>query len=241
MARPPKRLSDDQWRLIQDAQLAAVLNKVKAGKVPNAREQAILDRARAVPDNGKPGTPELQSLEEHDGEGPIWLPPSEFLRWLQEQGITLSRKSLYKTYYGTGARHPVHVSPDGKRIHKWKALELIRIVQGGEGAGDSARIITERQQADARFRTAKARQAELELEEIEGKRVPLDTIERVWATMWENVKNEARALEHNLPEELDGKSKGEMRGVLSLALHRMFAHLATSCRDQVKNLARKPA
>lgn len=241
MAKNRRTLTERDLALIADAQLAAVLSKVKRGQVLTAREQQILDRARAVPDNGKPGTPELQSLEEHDGEGPIWLPPSEFLRWLQEQGITLSRKSLYKTYYGTGARHPVHVSPDGKRIHKWKALELIRIVQGGEGAGDSARIITERQQADARFRTAKARQAELELEEIEGKRVPLDTIERVWATMWENVKNEARALEHNLPEELDGKSKGEMRGVLSLALHRMFAHLATSCRDQVKNLARKPA
>lgn len=172
-------------------------------------------------------------MEIPDDDPATWLPPSAFLRWLKTQGVSLSRKGLYKTYFGKGARHPVHTSPDGKRIHKFKAIELIRMIQGGDGLGDSSRIIAERQAADARFRTAKARAAELELEELEGKRVAIEVIDRVWATMWENVKNEARTASHNLPRQLVGQTAPEIRAILEKSFHQIFAHLAQSCRDRI--------
>lgn len=179
---------------------------------------------------GKHGVPVSESVS----DDAVFMTPSQFLRWLPTQGLTLSRKSLYKTYFGKGARHPVHTSPDGKRIHKHKALELIRIVQGGgTGADESARMVAERQLADARYRTAKARMAELELEEQLGARVPFAVLEQVWAAMWENVKNEARTAAHNLPDELHGKTKSEMRASLELAFHRIFSHLASDCRQRI--------
>lgn len=232
-----RRINPEQWRKIQDAQLAAVLRKVQSGRVLNSNEQRILDSHRSeTPPAKQQARPEPASTD-----AGVWMTPAEFLRWLPSQGITLSRKNLYATYYGAGAKHPVHRSPDGKRIHGPKALELIRIIHGGDTIGETGRIIAERQAADARFRTAKARAAEIELEELEGKRVKIDVVERVWATMFEHAKNEARTLANNLPEDLHGKEKPEMRVILERGLRQLFQHLAESCRQRVTGHALKAA
>lgn len=219
-----KTLTAKDLEVVNAAQIANIIRKAKAGRVLSQREENIL--AHAVPTSKKAIKPSRIPAEEDQN---VWLTPAEFERWLQGQGISISHKNLYRSYLGKGARHPLERSAAGK-IHKEKALELIRLIQGRE-EGDAARIITERQAADARYKAAKARAAELALEAELKLRVPTALVEKVWGRAFENFKSELRTIEHNLPDDLEGKPRAEMQAILAKAHHEALKHLMINLGD----------
>jgi hypothetical protein len=192
------KLTAGQLELVQKQQLANILRKVAKGRTLTAREQQILESAAA---EKRPEGRQGRQSEENDAA--VWLTPAAFLRWLPSQGLQLSRKNFYKTYYGSRARHPVHTSSDGKRIHKLKALELVRLIQAKDAGDDDAdRVIRERQQAEAMFKNAQAIRQVIALETMLGQRLRRDLVGRVWSQAVENLKNELRTIEHNGTEEI---------------------------------------
>lgn len=205
-------LNKEHVTAIEQSQLAVALAKSKAKKPLTAREWKLIEKYS-----------QTKQAPEPEQER-VWLTPAELERWLPSVGVKISHKSLYKTYLGKGARHPLERSGDGKRVHKDKAAELIRIVQGREDT-DANRVIQERQAADARYKTAKARREEILLQQMMGVRIPLEVVEKVWARALENFFNELRAMEHNAPEELYGKDRAEMRAILQLQHHEARKHL----------------
>lgn len=203
--------------VVRRTQLANIINKAKSGKVLSRAELELLERGSAEKQEPKKAA---ASAEEK-----VWLSPSEFIRWANEQGVSLSRKSFYKTYFGRGARHPVERSKDGKRVHRDKALELIRMVQADD-YGDSSRIICERQAADARVKSAKARMAEIELETLSGQRPSIEVVKRVWGRAVENLRGELRTLAKNMPDELFGKAREEMTNLMERRFEDAFRHVS---------------
>lgn len=215
-------LTAQQVEKIERAQLGVVIEKTRQKKPLNSREWKLLAKYGGT----KPP-------EETPDEDRVWVTPAELERYLPTVNITISKKNLYKTYLGKGARHPLERSGDGKRIHKHKAAELIRIVQGRDDTSAS-RVIQERQLADARYRSAKARREEILLQQLMGDRIPLAAVEKVWARALENFFNELRAMEHNAPEELFGKDRAEMRAILQLRHHEARKHLMINMRPESK-------
>lgn len=231
------KLTARDLELVRNQQVRNVLAKVAAGKTPTAREQKILDAAAVVETKGA-ARPKGRKGSEEDS---VWLTPAEFLRWMPSQGITLSRKNFYRTYFGSAARHPVHVNPEGKLIHKWKAVELIRLIQSRDDT-EGSRAIRERQTAEALAKTAEAMRRVIDLEERMKKRIRIDTVTKLWGQAVENLKNELRTIEHNatedvvrilrelltLSDEHAGELRARVRKMLHHAHHGALKHMAIS-------------
>lgn len=229
-------LTPKDLELVKSQQVRNVLKKIAAGKTPTAREQRLLDEAAEGPPRRK--NPKGQE------EDAVWLGPAEFLRWLPSQGITLARKNFYARYYGKQAKHPLHVSPDGKKIHKWKGAELIKLIQSKE-SGDGDRVIRERQAAEALFKTAQAQRAVVLFETVLGQRVRTHVVTKVWSDAVENLKNELRTIQQNvpdelvralqalmtIPEEIAVKLRATARTTLENAHHGALKHMAVTYAD----------
>lgn len=198
-------LNPDAAENVRRAIVKNVLKKVAAGKVPTQREQAILD--------GESSSRSRRGEPTEDGR--LWLKPAELERWLRRQGLKISHQNLYKTYLGRAAQHAPAVpwSGDGERIHRDKMIELIRIVQQREDVNLSS-ALAEKQAANARILSAKARMAELELYELEGRKIDIALVKKVFNRAIQNFDNELRALELSLPDELVGLEPAAMREVL---------------------------
>ena len=226
--------SPDKIELLNNAQLAAILKKAGRGKPLTAAEMEfargrlggdagkIADRKSKIENRKSPGGDEVDDVDLMDG--PAYVSPAAFLRFVADQGdgISLSKKSLYHTYIGAKAKYRLQfpLSGDGRKIHKLKGLEFVRMVQVGDtgGGDDMQRAFQIRALADARAHDAKARILERRDLLDAGQYVPRVTVEKVWATATENFKNKLRALTLNLPLELQPG--------FSVGLHEAFRDLA---------------
>lgn len=196
----------DRLSIIHQAQVANLLKKQRDGKPLAARDLEFLEQqlgTKVVEPEDKPS---------RKGRG-IMLTPSEFIRWASERGVKISRKSFYKTYFGGGARHPAPRSKDGRRVNAEETLELIKIVQADDHS-DGSRILQERQQAEARVKNARASMAEIDLQAKMGMRPRIEVVKKVWGRAIENIFNELRAMESNLPKELVGRSESEIKELI---------------------------
>lgn len=206
-AAPPKpaaMLDDDALAKVRAANVANIIRKAKAGKVLTRAEQRMLEENTR---GGASAEPEAEANR-------VWLTPAELHVWLIEQGVRISRKNLYGTYLGKAARYPLERTADGQRIHKWKALELIKTVQQREDLGDRDGIIARRQLAEARIREARAEQEALRLAEMKKSLVPAELVRRIWTRAIESFKNELRTLIHALPRDLEGRTQAQMREII---------------------------
>jgi hypothetical protein len=213
------------WDVVQRANVANILRKQRSGKVLSAREESLLRTALEKKNAPAAATPAV------DDEDRVWLTPAEFERWLPGQGLRISHQCLYKTYLAKSATNQIKRSSDGRRIHKWNGLELIRIVQGKQDVQVDS-ILRRRQEAATRVVEAKAAAAELQQAERAGHLLDADLVRQVWSGAIQAQINEFRTLVHTLPPELVGKTEDEIRVLLDLHLRNAQHHLAVSYRDE---------
>lgn len=154
----------------------------------------------------------------------VYLSPAAFERWIKSQGVSISHKSLYKTYLGKGASNPIERNARGL-VHKLKGLEMIRLVQGREVASPEA-AAAKRIEASARAQMAKAIMLEAEAAERIGRLVPLAMVNKTWGKAIENTKNELLALPMSVASALRGLTEPEIRDVLAARLNEALRHLA---------------
>lgn len=141
------------------------------------------------------------------------MTPTEFVRWLPSQGVRIARKNLYETYLGATARHPIERNADGK-VHRLKALELIRVVGSREPAvlNDA---IAKRQEADARARIAQAMMLELEAKKEAGAAVDLSLVQKVWGKLLANLKGALRSMAKSAVLEMEGQNAQQREETLN--------------------------
>ena len=202
--------------MVQRANIANILKKQRAGKVLTTREEKIL--REALDKKRQPANAEDDGSA-HEDEDRVWLTPAEFERWLPSQGVKLAHANLYKTYLSNAASNPIKRSTDGKRLHKWKGLELIRIVQGRD-AIDPDTFLRRRQEASTRVIEAKAAAAEMEAAAQAGRLLDADLVKQTWTAAAEGLKNELRALVHAMPD--------DVRPTLETAVRQMLHNFAVS-------------
>ena len=225
---PPPRAATPQassWEVVQRANVANIIRKQQSGRVLSAREESLLRTALEKKNAPAAAAPAL------DDEDRVWLTPAEFERWLPGQGLKISHQCLYKTYLAKSATNQIKRSSDGRRIHKWNGLELIRIVQGKHDVQVDS-ILRRRQEAATRVVEAKAAAAELEQAARAGHLLDADLVRQVWSGAIQAQINEFRTLVHTLPPELVGKGEEEIRALLDLHLRNAQHHLAVSYRDE---------
>jgi hypothetical protein len=209
-------LSPDAVDVVLSANLGNILRKAKAGKVLTAREEDILRRASATP----------KAAEAEDAKQ--WVTPAEFERHLAAVGLEVSHKNLYRTYLGNGARYAKAIprSGDGRKIHRDRATEIVRMVQAKETDADPLNSLALRAAAEARLRTAQAERAEIMLAEMRRTKIDIAIVQRVWSRAVETFKAELRALSMALPDDLRDKTGPEIKAVLDTRFHDALRHLA---------------
>lgn len=212
--QPARSLSHADVDLILERSKKNLINKVAAGGVLTPAEAKQLESLR----------PQGPTAAANDEGERVWLTPSEFERWLPTQGITISHKSLYKTYLGAGARHPIKRNTSG-RVHRDFGLELIRIVQGHEQV-DSNDAIAKRNEGDARVKIARAVLLETLAAERAGRKIDVDLVNSKWSRAIENLKNELRALASSVSAMLVGKTELEITAILERRYMETLRHLA---------------
>ena len=215
------------------ADVRNIVRKAAKGKVLTQHERELLIQHQAAQ------APKPKAVTADDEGERVWVTPAALMKWLPTQGVKISKKSLFKTYLGANATHPVTRNADGKRVHRFQALEMIRLVQqGGAGENDElGRVALERAIADARMKSARAAQMELRLEEAMGQRIRVELVYKVLGKATENVTSELRTLEHNLPDELANKSAAEIQPILAKAFHALRQHLAVTFEKQEEAVA----
>lgn len=176
-----------------------------------------------------------QRIAEDDADR-VFVTPAEFERWLKKQGLKISHKNLYETYLGPHAVNQIPRSSDGKRVHKDKGLELIKLVQSKQDV-DPTNVAQRRAEAAARLAEAKAAKQELEASEAAGSLLDVDLVKQVWTNAIEATKNEMRSMVNTLPAELVGRNEDEIRTLLDKSLRAAQEHLAvqyTPAKKQAK-------
>lgn len=156
-------------------------------------------------------------------EGP-WVTPAEFVRWLPSQGVKIARKNLYETYLGKTARHPIERDANG-RLHRTKALELIRVVNAREPI-NAASAIAKRNEADARIRMAEASMAEMREKKMAKTLVDIGLLQQVWMRAYENLKSTLRSCARSLSLEVEGLSVLEREATITRRHEEALRHLS---------------
>ncbi len=145
----------------------------------------------------------------------VWITAADFLKWSEFQGVSLSKKNLYATYLGTAARHPIPRRQDN-RLHKHKAMELVRVVQGKALADtDQAAILAERNLAETRLKTARAAAAELKVARMRGDLVETVLVRQTWDRRLAALRDSFRTLAQTAPTDLDGQTQNQMEKTLA--------------------------
>lgn len=203
----------DALDVIRKAQIANILKRQKNGKVLSAREEATLQEyyAEKAP---LPATP-----PEEKGDR-VWLTVSQLLKFLEAQGSAISRKNLYRTYLDKGQ---IERNAEG-RIHKWKALETIKVVQERADIelGD---MLRRRQEAAARMAEARADREEMDVARRRGGLVEMALVRKVWVGAIEGIKSEQKLIELTLPVELAGATEEVIKLRLQAVHQEMWRHL----------------
>ena len=155
-----------------------------------------------------------------DGE-PVYLTKSEFERWIKTQGITIAHSNLYKIYLGPTASNPVIYNGDRSKVHKWKSLEIIRMVKE-RSVINPEKHAERRREADIRLAEAKSKREEIALQTERGERVFVVQVEKKWEQLIQKLKNGLRNVENSLP--------AEVRNELRQQHHELLHSLSTSFR-----------
>lgn len=172
----------------------------------------------------KPGTRKRKVGTRPASPAGPWITPAEFVRWLPTQGVKIARKNLYETYLGKTARHPIERDASG-RVHKLKALELLRVVNAREPVS-AASAIAKRNEAEARIRTAEASMAEMRERKMAGTLVDIGLIQQVWMRAYENLKSTLRSCARSLALEVDGLPVLEREAVITRRHEEALRHLS---------------
>lgn len=213
----------DALDVIRKAQIANILKKQKAGKVLSSREEYTLREHFAQ----KP--PAAANASESSER--VWLTVSELLKWLEAQGSAISRKNLYRTYLDKGQ---IERNPEG-RIHKWKALETIKVVQERVDF-EQGDILRRRQEAAARVAEARADREEMEVARKRGELIELAQVRKVWVGAIEGIKSEQKLIELTLPVELAGATEEIIKLRLQTAHQEMWRHLQVHYAEAQKEM-----
>lgn len=205
--------------LVLRTSVANIIRRAKAGKVLTAREEELLRRYSG---GGK---------EEVEAEERQYVTPAAFERYLEQIGIRISHKNLYRSYLSPGARYAGAIprSGDRKRIHRERAAEIIRIVQSRE-TPNAMNALAMRTEAEARLAAAKAERAEIILAELRGQKIDIGIVRRVWTRAIETFRAELKGLAMALADELQGKPATEAKAVLDGRFHDAMRHLAVELK-----------
>lgn len=218
-ARRPAGLTPEGVDLVMRASVANIVKRAKAGHVLTAREEELLRRAAG------------QSERTETDDGPQYGTPAEFERYLEQVGVRISHKNLYRSYLSPMARYAAAIprSGDGRKIHKARAAEIIRIVQARE-TPDAVNALALRSEAEARLAAARAEKAEIQLAEMRGSKIDVAIVQRVWVRALETFKAELKGLAMALPDELQGKSSAEAKAILDQRFHDAMRHLSVELK-----------
>jgi hypothetical protein len=229
MAKKPKHRkgptdSKKASRVLSDADVDVIVARSKQNLIAKVARGGVLTAGelRQVESMRSESKPAPAPPEPEDER--VWITPAEFERWLPTQGVTISHKSLYKTYLGANARHPIKRNSAG-RVHRDFGLELVRMVQGHEEVHtDDA--IAKRNAADARIKSARAALLEATAAERAGRKIDVDLVNTKWSRAIENLKNELRALASSVSAMLVGKTELEITAILEKRYMETLRHLA---------------
>lgn len=145
-----------------------------------------------------------------------------------DDGVIVDTQEQVARVYGVSVRTIQHWQRDGMPVTKDKRYDIREIQQWRQiKRSKRQRQNDEGEQADVRYRKAKAELAEMQLYEKRGELIPRDVVERELVQISLAAKRALLALPRNLAPQLDGLDIRERESLLRLRIAEIASQFET--------------